>query len=41
LVFVGIEDADDEEDAAWLAKKLVNLRIFTITKGNETCRLKI
>ncbi len=33
LVFVGIEDADDEEDAAWLAKKLVNLRIFNDNQG--------
>jgi len=28
LVFVGIEDADDDEDIAWMAGKIVNLRIF-------------
>ena len=28
LVFVGIEDADQEEDAVWLSNKIVNLRIF-------------
>ena len=29
LVLVGIEDADAEEDAAWLSSKIVNLRIFS------------
>lgn len=33
VVFVGIEEADNEEDAAWLAKKLVNLRIFNDNQG--------
>lgn len=28
LVFVGIEDADAQEDIDWLAAKIVNLRIF-------------
>jgi D-tyrosyl-tRNA(Tyr) deacylase len=28
LVFVGIEDADNEEDIIWLVKKIINLRIF-------------
>lgn len=28
LVFIGIEDNDTAEDASWLAKKTVNLRIF-------------
>jgi D-tyrosyl-tRNA(Tyr) deacylase len=28
LVFVGIEDADQEEDVIWLSNKMVNLRIF-------------
>jgi D-aminoacyl-tRNA deacylase len=28
LVFLGIEDADNEEDIEWLAGKIVNLRIF-------------
>ncbi len=28
LVFVGIEDADTDEDIKWLCNKMVNLRIF-------------
>lgn len=33
LILVGIEDADDESDAAWLSKKVVNLRIFDDENG--------
>jgi D-tyrosyl-tRNA(Tyr) deacylase len=28
LVFIGIEDADNQEDIKWLSNKIVNLRIF-------------
>ncbi len=28
LVFVGIEDADNQDDIEWLSNKIVNLRIF-------------
>jgi len=28
LVFVGIEDSDNNEDISWLSNKIVNLRIF-------------
>ncbi len=28
LVFVGIEDSDNDEDIKWLSNKIVNLRIF-------------
>ena len=28
LVFIGIEDADSDEDVKWLSNKIVNLRIF-------------
>ena len=28
VVFVGIEDADTEEDINWLSNKIINLRIF-------------
>ena len=28
LVFLGIEDADNQEDIIWLAKKIIHLRIF-------------
>jgi D-aminoacyl-tRNA deacylase len=33
LVFVGIEDADTPEDAAWLSNKIVQLRIFNDEAG--------
>lgn len=33
LVLVGIEDADNGEDIAWLASKVVNLRIFNDAAG--------
>ncbi len=28
VVFAGIEDADENADAAWLSQKIINLRIF-------------
>lgn len=33
LVLLGIEEADGEEDIAWLSKKIVNLRIFNDGEG--------
>lgn len=33
LVFVGIENADDEKDIEYLSQKLVNLRIFNDENG--------
>lgn len=33
LVFLGIEDADTEEDITWLSSKIVNLRIFNDENG--------
>lgn len=33
LVLVGIEDADTNEDIAWLSGKIVNLRIFDDENG--------
>lgn len=33
LVFLGIEDADAEEDIRWLSNKLVNLRLFADENG--------
>lgn len=33
LVLVGIEEADNDEDLAWLASKIVNLRIFNDAQG--------
>jgi len=33
LLFLGIEEADTEEDIKWLSKKVANLRIFNDTQG--------
>lgn len=33
LVLVGIEEADGPDDAGWLARKIVNLRIFNDDAG--------
>jgi D-tyrosyl-tRNA(Tyr) deacylase len=33
LVLVGIEEADGEDDIQWLAKKIINLRIFDDVDG--------
>ncbi len=33
LVFVGVLAGDDEEDASWLARKLLGLRIFPDAEG--------
>ncbi|MFH2095816.1 MAG: D-aminoacyl-tRNA deacylase [Bacteroidota bacterium] len=33
LIFLGIEIRDTEEDAAWLAKKIAQLRIFNDDEG--------
>ena len=33
LVLLGIEDADEKEDADWLLKKILHLRIFNDENG--------
>ncbi|MGL4520063.1 MAG: D-aminoacyl-tRNA deacylase [Phocaeicola sp.] len=33
LILVGIEDADELEDAEWLCKKIIGLRIFDDAEG--------
>jgi D-aminoacyl-tRNA deacylase len=33
VVFLGIEDADEKEDADWLLKKILHLRIFDDENG--------
>lgn len=33
LVFIGIEDADSNEDIIWLSNKIISLRIFNDEKG--------
>jgi len=39
LVLVGIEDLDNQEDIAWLAAKIVNIRIFG--DENEVMNLSV
>jgi D-aminoacyl-tRNA deacylase len=33
MILVGIEDADNQEDIDWLAKKILNMRIFEDQEG--------
>jgi len=33
LIFLGIEDADTEDDIQWLSKKICNLRVFNDVDG--------
>jgi len=40
MVLVGIEDADNDEDIAWLASKIVNLRIFNDAGGVMNVNVK-
>ncbi len=40
LVFVGIEDADTNEDVEWLCGKLINLRVFSDTEGKMNLSLQ-
>jgi len=40
LIFIGIENADNEEDILWLSNKLVGLRIFDDDQGIMNLSLK-
>lgn len=40
LVFVGIEDADNNEDVEWLSNKIVNVRIFNDDLGVPNLSVK-
>lgn len=40
LVLLGIEDADTQEDIAWLCKKIVGLRIFNDVEGVMNLSIK-
>ena len=40
FVLVGIEDADNEEDAQWLAGKIAKIRIFSDEEGLMNCALQ-
>ena len=40
LLFIGVEDADSEEDVHWLSKKLIGLRIFNDEEGKMNCSIQ-
>lgn len=40
LVLLGIEDADTQEDIAWLCRKIVGLRIFNDAEGVMNLSIK-
>jgi len=42
LIFIGIEDADNQDDINWISSKIVQLRIFSDENGmmNESIREK-
>lgn len=40
LVLLGIENADTQEDIAWLSEKIANLRVFNDEKGIMNSSLK-
>lgn len=40
LVLVGIEDADNKEDADWLCSKLISLRVFSDADGKMNLSLQ-
>ena len=40
LVFLGVEDADQQEDMDWLAHKIINLRVFSDEEGKMNKSLK-
>lgn len=40
LVFVGIEDADTQDDINWLSNKIIHLRVFNDAEGVMNCSVK-
>lgn len=40
LILLGIEEADTQEDGAWLAAKIAQLRIFGDAEGIMNCSVK-
>ncbi|HWY99041.1 MAG TPA: D-aminoacyl-tRNA deacylase [Bacteroidia bacterium] len=40
LILAGVEEADTDEDAAWLSAKITNLRIFSDEQGKMNLSVK-
>jgi D-tyrosyl-tRNA(Tyr) deacylase len=40
VVLLGVEDADDEQDVEWLARKIGNMRIFDDGEGHMNLSVK-
>ena len=40
LVYLGVAEGDSEKDAAWMAEKIANLRIFEDAQGKMNLSLK-
>ncbi|MBS1571564.1 MAG: D-tyrosyl-tRNA(Tyr) deacylase [Bacteroidetes bacterium] len=40
LLLIGIENTDDEKDANWLAKKIIDLRVFSDENGKMNFSIK-
>jgi D-tyrosyl-tRNA(Tyr) deacylase len=40
LIFLGIEEADDENDAVWLLSKIIQLRIFNDSENKMNASLR-
>ncbi len=40
LLFLGVEEADEKQDADWLVRKIINARIFEDTEGKVNFSLQ-
>ena len=40
MLLVGVEEGDDKSDAEWLAKKILDLRIFSDSEGKMNLSVK-
>ncbi len=40
LIFLGVEDTDDQSDVQWLVRKIINIRIFSDEVGKMNLSVK-